>query len=210
MRLQPRGPRRAPGGADRAGRAAAGGRGAGPVVGGPHHRGRGRDAARTSPAGTPPRPAHDVERTSLACAGAGQGGRAVRARPAGGGVDRQAPAAAVAGRGPARAGRQAGSSAGAARPGGPIRQSPGRWGRRSPRRPTSRRGRRRSSSGGPARSSPGEGQAGREPSRATMFRLFARLSAGKHTTGSAATRRSWAGRPEPEVLLRLTRQRRAS
>ena len=32
------------------------------------------------------------------------------------------------------------------------------------------------------------GQAGAEPSRATMFRLFSRLSAGKHTTGSAATR----------------------
>jgi len=40
------------------------------------------------------------------------------------------------------------------------------------------------------------GQAGTEPSRATMFRLFARLSAGKHTTGSAATRRSLAGRPQ--------------
>jgi hypothetical protein len=40
------------------------------------------------------------------------------------------------------------------------------------------------------------GQAGTEPSRATMFRLFARLSAGKHATGSAATRRSLAGRPQ--------------
>ena len=38
------------------------------------------------------------------------------------------------------------------------------------------------------------GQAAAEPSRATMFRLFSRLSAGKHTTGSAATRRG-AGRP---------------
>ena len=34
------------------------------------------------------------------------------------------------------------------------------------------------------------------PSRATMYRLFARLSAGRHTTGSAATRRSLAGRPQ--------------
>jgi hypothetical protein len=40
------------------------------------------------------------------------------------------------------------------------------------------------------------GQAGREPSRATMFRLFSRLSAGRHTTGSAATRRGLAGRPQ--------------
>jgi hypothetical protein len=42
----------------------------------------------------------------------------------------------------------------------------------------------------------GQGQAGLEPSRATMFRLFSRLSAGKHTTGSAATRRGLAGRPQ--------------
>jgi len=42
----------------------------------------------------------------------------------------------------------------------------------------------------------GRGQAGLEPSRATMFRLFSRLSAGKHTTGSAATRRGLAGRPQ--------------
>jgi hypothetical protein len=41
-----------------------------------------------------------------------------------------------------------------------------------------------------------DGQAGLEPSRATMFRLFSRLSAGKHTTGSAATRRGLAGRPQ--------------
>ncbi len=40
------------------------------------------------------------------------------------------------------------------------------------------------------------GQAGTEPSRATMFRLFSRLSAGRHTTGSAVTRRSLAGRPQ--------------
>ena len=40
------------------------------------------------------------------------------------------------------------------------------------------------------------GQTVLEPSRATMFRLFSRLSAGKHTTGSAATRRSLAGRPQ--------------
>jgi hypothetical protein len=40
------------------------------------------------------------------------------------------------------------------------------------------------------------GQAGREPSRATMFRLFSRLSAGRHTTGWAATRRGLAGRPQ--------------
>jgi len=40
------------------------------------------------------------------------------------------------------------------------------------------------------------GQGEREPSRATMFRLFSRLSAGRHTTGSAATRRGLAGRPQ--------------
>jgi transposase InsO family protein len=40
------------------------------------------------------------------------------------------------------------------------------------------------------------GQPGLEPSRATMFRLFSRLSAGRHTTGSAATRRGLAGRPQ--------------
>src|SRR5437868_5774000 len=41
-----------------------------------------------------------------------------------------------------------------------------------------------------------KGQDGTEPSRATMFRLFSRLSAGRHTTGSAATRRGLAGRPQ--------------
>src|SRR6266566_3796266 len=39
-----------------------------------------------------------------------------------------------------------------------------------------------------------QGLSDREPSRATMFRLFSRLSAGRHTTGSAATRRGLAGR----------------
>ena len=42
----------------------------------------------------------------------------------------------------------------------------------------------------------GQGQEAAEPSRATMFRLFSRLSAGKHTTGLAATRRGLAGRPQ--------------
>jgi transposase InsO family protein len=41
-----------------------------------------------------------------------------------------------------------------------------------------------------------QGLSDREPSRATMFRLFSRLAAGKHTTGSAATRRGLAGRPQ--------------
>jgi transposase InsO family protein len=40
------------------------------------------------------------------------------------------------------------------------------------------------------------GEGDKEPSRATMFRLFSRLSAGRHTTGSAATRRGLAGRPQ--------------
>jgi hypothetical protein len=40
------------------------------------------------------------------------------------------------------------------------------------------------------------GSPGGEPSRATMFRLFSRLSAGRHTTGSASTRRGLAGRPQ--------------
>ncbi|MEW2172369.1 Mu transposase C-terminal domain-containing protein [Streptomyces sp. NPDC007027] len=34
------------------------------------------------------------------------------------------------------------------------------------------------------------------PSRATFYRLFRKLSAGQHTTGSARTRRSLAGRPQ--------------
>ena len=34
------------------------------------------------------------------------------------------------------------------------------------------------------------------PSRRTLYRLFGRLAHGKHTTGSASTRRSLAGRPE--------------
>ena len=38
-----------------------------------------------------------------------------------------------------------------------------------------------------------QGQADLEPSRATMFRLFSRLSAGRHTTGLEATRRGLAG-----------------
>ena len=47
------------------------------------------------------------------------------------------------------------------------------------------------------------GHAGVEPSRPTMFRLFSRLSAGKHTTGSAATRRGLAGpRPAPTMSRR--------
>ena len=40
------------------------------------------------------------------------------------------------------------------------------------------------------------GEQAEAPSRATMYRLFARLSAGRHTTGSAVTRRSLAGRPQ--------------
>ena len=34
------------------------------------------------------------------------------------------------------------------------------------------------------------------PSRATFYRLFDRLSQGRHTTGSARTRRSLANRPD--------------
>jgi putative transposase len=34
------------------------------------------------------------------------------------------------------------------------------------------------------------------PSRATCYRLYDTLASGKHTTGSAATRRSLAGRPQ--------------
>jgi hypothetical protein len=53
------------------------------------------------------------------------------------------------------------------------------------------------------------GQAGKEPSRATMFRLFSRLSAGRHTTGSAVTGRAWRdGRSG--CSPRPGRQRRAS
>jgi hypothetical protein len=45
----------------------------------------------------------------------------------------------------------------------------------------------------------GRGHAGVEPSRATMFLLFSRLSAGKHTTGSAATR-NWPGITSRDAL----------
>jgi len=40
------------------------------------------------------------------------------------------------------------------------------------------------------------GEAGKVPSERTLYRLFARLEAGRHTTGSARTRRSLAARPE--------------
>jgi hypothetical protein len=42
----------------------------------------------------------------------------------------------------------------------------------------------------------GGGEAGKLPSERTLYRLFARLEAGRHTTGSARTRRSLAARPE--------------
>jgi transposase InsO family protein len=40
------------------------------------------------------------------------------------------------------------------------------------------------------------GETDKLPSRATLYRLYSRLSAGRHTTGSAATRRGLAGRPQ--------------
>ena len=40
------------------------------------------------------------------------------------------------------------------------------------------------------------GEAGRLPSERTLYRLFGRLGAGRHTTGSARTRRSLAARPD--------------
>ena len=40
------------------------------------------------------------------------------------------------------------------------------------------------------------GDAAKMPSERTLYRLFARLQAGRHTTGSAKTRRSLAARPE--------------
>ena len=42
----------------------------------------------------------------------------------------------------------------------------------------------------------GDGDAGKPPSERTLYRLFGRLEAGRHTTGSARTRRSLAARPE--------------
>lgn len=59
-----------------------------------------------------------------------------------------------------------------------------------------RPGRQRSSSGETRQLLAERGQTGKEPSRATTFRLFSRLSAGRHTAGSAATRRGLAGRPQ--------------
>jgi hypothetical protein len=43
---------------------------------------------------------------------------------------------------------------------------------------------------------PGGDAAAKMPSERTLYRLFARLQAGRHTTGSAKTRRSLAARPE--------------
>ena len=43
---------------------------------------------------------------------------------------------------------------------------------------------------------PGGEPVARMPSRRTLYRLFGRLQAGRHTTGSAKTRRSLAARPE--------------
>ena len=42
----------------------------------------------------------------------------------------------------------------------------------------------------------GDGETGKLPSERTLYRLFGRLEAGRHTTGSASTRRSLAARPE--------------
>ena len=42
------------------------------------------------------------------------------------------------------------------------------------------------------------GEAGKLPSRATLYRMHSRLAAGKHTTGSAVTRRGLAGLPQRE------------
>ncbi len=42
----------------------------------------------------------------------------------------------------------------------------------------------------------GGGETGKLPSERTLYRLFGRLEAGRHTTGSASTRRSLAARPE--------------
>jgi putative transposase len=41
-----------------------------------------------------------------------------------------------------------------------------------------------------------DGERGKLPSERTLYRLFGRLEAGRHTTGSASTRRSLAARPE--------------
>ena len=43
---------------------------------------------------------------------------------------------------------------------------------------------------------PGGDSAAKMPSERTLYRLFARLQAGRHTTGSAKARRSLAARPE--------------
>ncbi len=42
----------------------------------------------------------------------------------------------------------------------------------------------------------GDGETGKLPSERTLYRLFGRLEAGRHTTGLASTRRSLAARPE--------------
>ena len=89
-----------------------------------------------------------------------------------------------------------GSSAGAARPGGPIPQSPRRWSRRSPRRPMSRRGRRRSSSGGPARSSQSEGRRARSHRGPRCSGCSPGCRRESTRPGRRRTRRGLAGRPQ--------------
>ena len=71
--------------------------------------------------------------------------------------------------------------------------------RRWPRRPTGRQGRRPAAAAGRSRSWPASTASTRHrccrPS-ATFYRLAGQLSAGRHTFGSARTRRSLAQRPE--------------
>ena len=91
-----------------------------------------------------------------------------------------------------------GPGGGCRRTAGPARPLSRPCGRRSARPRKIRRGRRRSCSAGPGRSLRKKTGTGRRRCRRrrTLYRLFARLEAGRHTTGSARTRRSLAARPD--------------
>ena len=153
-----------------------------------------------APAGTRPRPEYDMERLLADRAGEGQGRRADRGRPSGVAVSREAASATVGGRRPVRPGRSPGDAT-----------VPGvRAGRPAGGRPRCARPLRR-----PPRTSTRTasfviwrteqivkdsidtgGEAVVWPSQRSLYRLFDKVSAGKHTTGSASTRRSLAARPE--------------
>ena len=148
-----------------------------------------------APAGTRPRPAvrpgaHEPDR-----AGEGQGRRAVGRGEAGPGQHGQAPPAAVGGSRACPAWSTSGSGAGAARRAGrwqvaaAMRQAIGEAADASSQTAAFVIWRTREILAE-------EGRRAGAVATGPSYRLFGPLSAGGHTTGSASTRRSLAGRPE--------------